>query len=181
MTALLKLVGLGSPTMLAIYAAVGLPLFGGGFYSAWHLKSLQEEAAIGKAVTAAIKVERDRAALTSSTEESSAKKQAEIRIVYRTLIKKVPVNVSPKADAKCVVPVGFQRLHDAAALGVPDVPGPARKPDGGPVSLDDPSGVPLSSVATTIGGNYEQCHAVVVQLTDLQSWVRQQYALSRQR
>ncbi len=35
-----------------------------------------------------------------------------------TITKEIPVYVTPTADAACAVPVGFVRIHDAAAAGV---------------------------------------------------------------
>lgn len=52
------------------------------------------------------------------------------RIVYKqadTIIKQVPVYITPEADDQCPVPDGFVRVHDAAARGI---------------SLDDASGTP---------------------------------------
>lgn len=82
-----------------------------------------------------------------------------------TLTQKVPFYVPAPADAACPVPVGFVRLHDAAAAGteVPDRPGAADAV---------PSGVALSTVAGTVVDNYTTCHATAEQLTALQDWVR---------
>lgn len=82
-----------------------------------------------------------------------------------TLTQKVPLYVPAPADAACPVPVGFVRLHDAAAAGteVPDRPGAADAV---------PSGVALSTVAGTVVDNYTTCHATAEQLTALQDWVR---------
>lgn len=43
------------------------------------------------------------------------------RIVYKqadTIIKQVPVYITPEADDQCAVPDGFVRVHDAAARGI---------------------------------------------------------------
>jgi len=65
-----------------------------------------------------------------------------------TLIREVPVYVTPAADARCVVPLGFVRFHDAAAAGEAVVSASA----GGP--LDAPAGIELSAVAATLADNY---------------------------
>lgn len=83
-----------------------------------------------------------------------------------TLIKEVPVYVSAKADAACVVPVGFVRLHDAGATGTE----PAA-PDSTGAADAAPSGVALSTVAATNVGNYTACHANAEQLSSLQAIV----------
>lgn len=83
-----------------------------------------------------------------------------------TLIKKVPVYVSAKADAACVVPAGFVRLHDAAATGTePAAPERTGAADAAP------SGVALSTVAETNVDNYAACNANAEQLIGLQAIV----------
>ena len=81
-----------------------------------------------------------------------------------TLTKEIPVYVTAHADARCVVPVGFARVHDAAAAGVlPGAPGAADA---------QPSSLALSAVAGTVVDNYTTCHTTAAQLTALQDWVR---------
>lgn len=82
-----------------------------------------------------------------------------------TLIKEVPVYVSAKADAACVVNAGFVRVHDAAAGNLP-TPEPSGAAD------DAPSGIALSAVAATNAGNYATCHETAERLTSLQEYVR---------
>lgn len=81
------------------------------------------------------------------------------------IIKKVPVYVPAQADAGCTVPVGFVRLHDAAAADA--------DPGNAAVGTDDtPAGIALSAVAGTVIENYSACHQTAAQLTALQSWVK---------
>lgn len=61
-----------------------------------------------------------------------------------TQIREVPVYVTPEADARCVVPVGFVSLFNA---GVEGREAEAPRPPGGPG--DAPSGVALSTVLST--------------------------------
>lgn len=84
------------------------------------------------------------------------------------IIKEVPVYVPAEADAACVVPRGFVRLHDAAAAG--RFPEPAGSADAAP------AGIALSAVAGTVADNYSRCHANAEQLMALQEWVRAQQA-----
>lgn len=80
------------------------------------------------------------------------------------IIKEVPVYVDREADRACVVPVGFVRLHDAAAANVPV---------GDPGGTDAaPAGVALSAVAATVADNYTTCHENAEQLIALQARVR---------
>jgi hypothetical protein len=83
--------------------------------------------------------------------------------VGSTITKEIPVYVNAQADARCIVPLGFARVHDAAAAVLPAPPG----------STDaQPSGLALSTVAGTIVDNYTTCHGTSAQLTALQDWVR---------
>ncbi|MDB5431096.1 MAG: phage head-tail adapter protein [Caulobacter sp.] len=67
------------------------------------------------------------------------------------------------------VPVGFVRLHDAAAGG-------AALPDAAGVADDAASAVTLAAVAGTVIDNYGSCNATREQLIGLQGWVRAQQA-----
>ncbi|KGC05699.1 hypothetical protein [Burkholderia multivorans] len=81
-----------------------------------------------------------------------------------TIIKEVPVYVDREADRACVVPLGFVRVHDAAAANVPV---------GHPGSTDAAAaGVALSAVAATVADNYTTCHENAEQLIALQARVR---------
>ncbi|WP_052477627.1 hypothetical protein, partial [Ralstonia solanacearum] len=81
-----------------------------------------------------------------------------IRLKGDTIIKEIPRYVPIQADAACVVPRGFVRLHDAAATG--------SVPDPGTGDADAaPSGVALSSVAAAVADNYTDSHANSEQLT----------------
>ena len=90
-----------------------------------------------------------------------------IRLKGEIIIKEVPRYVPIQADAACVVPRGFVRLHDAAAAGaVPD-------PDTGDADAAA-SGVALSAVAATVAANYTDSHANSEQLKALQETLRDQ-------
>ena len=90
-----------------------------------------------------------------------------VRVVHdigATITKEIPVYVTAQADARCVVPVGFARVHDATAANV--LPGPPGAADA------QPSDLALSAVAGTVVDNYTTCHTTAAQLTALQDWVR---------
>lgn len=87
-----------------------------------------------------------------------------------TIVKEVPVYVTAKADAACVVPVGFVRLHDAAVQNEP-LPAAAGSAN------DAASGVALSTVASVDAENFGTCHETAAQLTALQDWVASQAAV----
>lgn len=90
----------------------------------------------------------------------------------QTIIKEVPVYVSEAADRACSVPVGFVRLHDATAAGLP-APGSAGAAD------EAPSGVALSAVTGTVAGNYTACHANAEQLKQLQAYLLEHQAITQ--
>jgi hypothetical protein len=88
-----------------------------------------------------------------------------VREAGATIVKEVPVYVTPQADRACPVPVGFVRLHDAAAENRP-LAGAAGDPDA------PAAGIALSAVASTVADNYTSCHAIREQLIGLQDAVR---------
>lgn len=88
-----------------------------------------------------------------------------VRERHHAIAQEIPTHVTPAADTRCPVPVGFVRVHDAAAQGVP-LAGAAGDPDAPAPSLA------LSTVAGTVAGNYATCHEVREQLIALQDWLR---------
>ena len=90
--------------------------------------------------------------------------KTEIQIVTRTLIKEIPIHVTAQADAHCVVPLGFVRLHDAAATG-----GPAPSYASGE-SPDQASGTDLSGVAATVTDNYGYTRELETQVNGWIDW-----------
>lgn len=94
-----------------------------------------------------------------------------VRIQTRTvtLIREVPTYVSPAADDRCIVPVGFVRLHDAAA-SASELPAAA----GGP--LDAPSGVDLSAVASVVTQNYGTAYQWRAEAMTWRRWYAEQKA-----
>ena len=86
----------------------------------------------------------------------------------RTIVKEVPRYVTVEADRACPIPVGFVRLHDAAASGdgLPADP-PAGRAD------EASSGIALSAVAETVAGNYGTCRRNAEQVIALQAYLRE--------
>ena len=95
-----------------------------------------------------------------------------IRTVYRTIERELPTHVTAETDARYPVPVGFVRVHDAAALGLPvaDVHDPAGRPD------DAASELAASLAARVVAGNYEACAVNTERLSAWQAWWRGQLA-----
>lgn len=81
--------------------------------------------------------------------------------VTKTIVREVPVYVSPDA---CPLPSGFRVLHDAAAAGA--VPNPS--------DVAHAATVPAQQAAATVALNYGTCHETAERLSGLQEWVREQ-------
>ncbi|WP_269503720.1 hypothetical protein [Burkholderia sp. IMCC1007] len=108
--------------------------------------------------------ERDQARLNEKVVTQYVDRVQVVREKGDTIIKEVPIYVDREADRACTVPVGFVRLHDAAAANVPV---------GDPGSTDAaPAGIALSGVAATVAGNYTTCHENAEQLIALQARLR---------
>lgn len=117
-------------------------------------------------------VARREAVAVQITDQSRANLDREkVRIQTRTvtLIKEVPTYVTPAADDRCIVPVGFVRLHDAAA-SASELPAAS----GGP--LDAPSGVDLSAVASVVAENYGTAFQWRAEAMTWRAWYRDQKA-----
>jgi hypothetical protein len=111
---------------------------------------------------------RDQLVAAKASERIVTKYVDRVQVIHQrgaTITREVPVYVTPQADAACTLPLGFARVHDAAAAGA-DLPGPDGSADAAP------SGIALSAVARTVVDNYTTCHATAAQLTALQEWVR---------
>lgn len=89
-----------------------------------------------------------------------------IREKAKTIIEKVPVYVTAKADAACVIPESFVSLWNYANEGA--IPEAAGRVD------ESPSEVKLSEVAKQHATEAELYNATAAQLEALQEWIRQQ-------
>lgn len=107
----------------------------------------------------------DLSAKAAALREKLNRDQGEARTVTRTLIQEVPRYVTPLADSRCVVPLGFVQHHDAAwAARMPD---PAAAAGG---LVDQPSGVPLSRVESVATENAGACHDLRAEAAAWRSW-----------
>ncbi|WP_374576127.1 hypothetical protein [Phenylobacterium sp.] len=139
-----------------------------GLSIGWQLRATWALLGEARAEAQVVRVVTRQAAITAATDDRYAAAAEAAQVVYRDLHREIPKHVPPEAVARCDVPAGFVRLHDAAAQGVPAVPDAAGLPDAAA------SGVGLDTVAAAVVGNYEACNAVRVQLSALQDWVRAQ-------
>ena len=146
--------------LLAIVA--GLAWWATASYNAAVRRADQAETS-----AANLRMQLDNAKAATVTVTQYVDRERVIRLKGDTIIKEVPRYVPVQADAACVVPRGFVRLHDAAAAGaVPD-------PDTGDADAA-PAGVALSAVASTVAANYTDCHVDAARLTSLQQTLRDQ-------
>ncbi len=154
---LLRQLGLG----MALLAA----LWGWHAWTSHQLAEAHADAAFATAKAARLAGELQ----TARTDQHIVTQYVDrIRVVQErgaTITREVPIYVTRQADAQCVVPRGFVRVHDAAAAGT-DLPTPAGSADAAP------SGLALSTVAGGVVDNYTTCHATAARLTALQAWVR---------
>lgn len=155
---------LGALAVLALLAAVHHH----GFESGVAHEKAAEAARLEKARKAVVKREKKAERISTDARAGLDREKVVIQTRTITLIKEVPVYVSPAADARAVIPVGFVRLHDAAAAGEAVVPGAP----GGP--LDAPSGIELSAVASTVVENYGTCLAWRAEAMTWRSWYADQ-------
>jgi hypothetical protein len=100
------------------------------------------------------------------TKYVTVRAQDEAKTIIR--IKEVPVHVTEKADAACVVSLGFVRVWNDAAHG--PVPPAAAGTD------DTASSVALSEVAEAAVQNSGEYDLLADQMRALQEWVRKQQA-----
>ncbi len=157
--------------LLAI-ALLAAALLGFGWVKgATHVQS-EWDAAISKQTLQVAVVKQRQAEATVKVITKYVDRVKIVREAGATIIKEVPVYVSPEADAACVLSRGFVRLHDAAAAGVVS--------DSAGGSDASPAGIALSTVAGTVADNYERCHENAEQLTALQDWVRAQEAATHE-
>jgi hypothetical protein len=116
----------------------------------------------------------DLQALQASQQAASEHQLAaeRVRTLYRTIEREIPAHVTAETNARFPVPVGFVRVHDAAALGLPvaEVHDPAGRADGAA------SEVAASEAAGVVVWNYEACADNAERLSAWQAWWRGQTA-----
>ena len=160
------------PYRLLVVALIAAALFGFGWLKgAGHVQAEWDAEVVKQSLTAA-RVEKAQAQATAKVVTKYVDRVKIVRQAGETIIKEVPVYVSAQADAACVLPRGFVRLHDAAAAN--EIPGPAGSADAAP------AGIALSTVAATVADNYERCHENSAALTALQEWIRKQEAATNE-
>ena len=148
-----------------LLAALALLLIG----RAWGQHAVYEEwlEANSMAAAAAVVIVGKQGAVTAKVVTVYRDRVQLVEGVTQTITKEVPVYVTEKSDAACVIPVGFVRIHDAAATSA--VPATAAGDN------ERPSGVALSAVAETVTFNYGASYKIREQLNACRSWIREQF------
>lgn len=152
-------------------AVIVLTLLIAAAYAAGHRAGRQHvEAKVQRVAVKAAQLALER---QEEANQASAKvgaeheaRQVEIRTVYRDLIREVPHVVTPEMDRAYPLSVGWVRLHDAGALGVPLAPDPSGRADDAPSEVDSADAIGI------ILDNYEtanQCRSTVLAWQD---WYR---------
>jgi len=143
--------------LLALFLMLVSLFSAGWFERGQHEKAKQRDQAL--AYAEAIKKEQARG---DEIEKQLTLEKTRQKIIYRNITKEVPRYVSTLSDSRCVVPVGFVLLHNAAAE--------ARLSETASKFADSPSGIALSTVAETVTDNYATCNEIRAQLNALIDW-----------
>lgn len=161
---------LPNPYVILGLVAAFLLATAGAFFEGEHYKTLQYEAAASAAKDAELVQLHQSDTITADVGQAAALKEQQIAAITQTQILEIPKYVTIKSDAACTVPVGFVRLHDAAAAGLP-------LPDAAGQSDDAASGVALHTVAGAVAANYGNANLDAAQLAALIGWIEDQAAL----
>ncbi|KAG0164413.1 hypothetical protein DFQ28_005150 [Apophysomyces sp. BC1034] len=154
------------PCRLLALAVLAAALVAFGWVKgAGHVQAAWDAAVVKQSLTTA-RVQQRQADATVQVVTKYVDRVQVVREKGADIIKEVPVYVTREADAACVLPRGFVRLHDAAAAN--EIPGPAGSADAAP------AGITLSTAAATVADNYKRCNENAAALTALQEWVRKQ-------
>lgn len=156
--------------MLGAAAATLNMAYQKGDKAGWDRRDAVAWQSAAKNSETARQVERVAAAAAATVDAQHEQAAQQIRTVYRTIERERAVYVTPEIDRRFPLSVGWVRLHDAAALGVPA--GSLTDPAG--LVDDGPSTVVASAAADTIRANYEACTDTGRKLTDLQALIRGQ-------
>lgn len=137
-----------------------------GFQRGEKAREAVWQARLAASEKAAPATEAKNAEATQRAGKAVAVKAAEIHTRTEYLTREV-VRYVPIDPTRGSLPVGFVRLHDAAALGLPVAPDSAGRADGQPSGVDD------VALAETLVGNYGACHLWREQVIGWQTWARE--------
>ncbi len=143
-------------------------LWGWGDYHGHHVVQAQWDAQKAVDAKALADAQAKAAAVSAQVVTQYVDRVVQVKGDTQTIIKRIPYEVTAKADTQCVITAGFVSVHDQAATGEVQLPASAS------TTSDRPSGVALSTVGRTVADNYGTCRAEFEKLRSLQDWVRQQ-------
>lgn len=163
--------------LIAAAVAASLAAFSTGYVvhkmdlSTLNGLKLADQMAETKAVQLAAKMTAasDKVSLDAAVAEAQAQQKIVTNTI--TITKEIPVYVTAKSDANCILPNGAIKLLDAAGLGAD----PATLSGAAGELNDAPSGISLSQAVALLAANLGNGNAE--QLSVLQAWVRQQSAI----
>lgn len=136
-------------TRILIYGFLIVIVLGAAAAKGYELgeKKLWDYQAKQATESARIAIAREK--IVTVTQTVYSEKIRTIRVAGETIVKEVPVYVTKSDDADCAIHAGFVRQFNAAWSGVP--PGPPAESD------RQPSGIPISEVATADATNAAAC------------------------
>lgn len=159
------------PYRLLALVLLSVAMMGFGYIKGASHEAAKWEAAQAEAARKAAAIQVRQAEATFKVVTQYVDRVKVVREKGADIIKDVPAYVTHEADAACVLPRGFVRLHDAAAAN--EIPSPAGSADA------SPSGIALSTATTTVADNYGRCAENAEQLRSLQQWVLEQQAATK--
>lgn len=144
----------------------------GGYYEGHHIEVVVFEAYKANIKSSASEQKAVSAAVTTKIVTQYV---PQIQVVHEkgaTIIKQVKVYVPTSDDNMYHLPIGFVRLHDAAATGVP-------LPESASSVLAHPSPIAISTAASVITSNYQLCRTEREKYNALWQWAEQQHLVTQ--
>jgi hypothetical protein len=153
-----------------------------GFGLGHHQKTLEDASAALSGAKRAVQTVGKQAAVNSTVDQRSSAAMGAIQTRTVTLVQKVPLYVTRKADDQCIVSAGAVRLLDAAGSStVPAAPSGLSPADPSLANPDADSGVKLSAIVSADivnAGNYQ---TLAERLRAWEAWYDGQAALAKGR
>lgn len=150
--------------VLATLAAVLFAIHHRGYQSGVKAKEAEYAEALARAEKRVKEGEKKADAANTAIATKHVQTVEKIRWRTETLTKEIPVYVPPRVDVVYRLPRGLVSLHNEAATGVSGVPAAT----GG--SVETPSDVTPSQLATAIVGNYGTCRTWESEALTWRNW-----------
>jgi hypothetical protein len=162
---------LPNPYLILIAAAVFLAAVAGSFFEGRHYEVLAYEAQASAAKDVVIEKVQASERIGQTIEARAIDQVAQVQTLTQIETVEVPKYVTVQANARCVVPVGFVRLFDAAAAGLPPVPDAPSVLDGAAAGID------LATVGTVAVTDFGAANENAARMKALQDWISTQQKL----